>query len=82
MVGLINEIAGENGMAWNARILMFHATVDALGPDALTTRCTLNTDMIRTQLIQAEKIESFFELSCFPYGSAAMWAPISWSVSV
>ncbi len=34
MVGLINEIAGETGLAWNARILMFHAGIQALGPDA------------------------------------------------
>ena len=34
MVGLINEIAGEAGLAWNARILMFHAGIQALGPDA------------------------------------------------
>lgn len=34
MVGLINEIAGETGLAWNARILMFHASIQALGPDA------------------------------------------------
>ena len=31
MVGLINEIAGEKGMAWNARILMFHAGIEAQG---------------------------------------------------
>jgi hypothetical protein len=34
MVGLINEIAGEGGMAWNARLLMFHAGVMAQGPEA------------------------------------------------
>jgi hypothetical protein len=34
MVGLINEIAGEGGMAWNARSLMFHAGVQAQGPEA------------------------------------------------
>ncbi|MFT6286375.1 MAG: hypothetical protein ACJA09_001123 [Alcanivorax sp.] len=34
MVGLINEIAGETGLAWNARILMFHASIQILGPDA------------------------------------------------
>jgi hypothetical protein len=34
MVGMINEIAGETGLAWNARILMFHASIVALGPDA------------------------------------------------
>jgi glutathione S-transferase len=34
MVGLINEIAGETGMAWNGRLLMFHAGVAAQGADA------------------------------------------------
>lgn len=34
MVGLINEIAGEGGMAWNARSLMFHAGILAQGPEA------------------------------------------------
>jgi hypothetical protein len=34
MVGLINEIAGEGGLAWNARLLMFHAGVVAQGPEA------------------------------------------------
>lgn len=34
MVGLINEIAGENGFGWNARLLMFHAGVTAQGPEA------------------------------------------------
>jgi glutathione S-transferase len=34
MVGLINEIAGEGGMAWNARTLMFHAVVAAQGEKA------------------------------------------------
>ncbi len=34
MVGLINEIGGEGGMAWNARLLMFHAGIMAQGPEA------------------------------------------------
>ena len=34
MVGLINEIAGEGGLAWNARLLMFDAGVKAQGPEA------------------------------------------------
>ncbi len=34
MVGLINEIAGEGGMAWNARGLMFHAGIIAQGAGA------------------------------------------------
>lgn len=34
MVGLINEIAGENGFAWNARQLMLNATYQAVGDKA------------------------------------------------
>lgn len=34
MVGLINEIAGERGMGWNARLLMFHAGILAQGEKA------------------------------------------------
>jgi hypothetical protein len=34
MVGLINEIAGEGGMAWNARTLMFQAGIAAQGAEA------------------------------------------------
>ncbi|MEH6581215.1 MAG: glutathione S-transferase domain-containing protein [Halioglobus sp.] len=34
MVGLINEIAGEGGLGWNARMLMFHAGALRQGPDA------------------------------------------------
>ena len=35
MFGLINEIAGENGMAWNARVLMFGAMIENLGEEAM-----------------------------------------------
>jgi hypothetical protein len=34
MIGLINEIAGEGGLAWNARALMFRHMVEAHGPGA------------------------------------------------
>jgi glutathione S-transferase len=34
MIGLINEIAGEGGMAWNARLLMFNESLAAQGSDA------------------------------------------------
>ncbi len=34
MVGLSNEIAGEGGFGWNARLLMFHAGITAQGPEA------------------------------------------------
>lgn len=33
MVGLCNEIAGEAGLAWNARLLMLAASVEAHGKD-------------------------------------------------
>ena len=35
MFGLLNEVAGENGFAWNARILMFKAMVDNMGEEAM-----------------------------------------------
>jgi hypothetical protein len=35
MVGLINEIAGERGFAWNARLLMLNAGFVAQGPDVI-----------------------------------------------
>ena len=35
MVGLINEIAGDRGMAWNARLLMLNAGFRAQGEDAV-----------------------------------------------
>ncbi|MFN3235471.1 MAG: glutathione S-transferase C-terminal domain-containing protein [Pseudomonadales bacterium] len=34
MVGLINEIAGENGFAWNARTMMLDTTYQAMGDNA------------------------------------------------
>lgn len=35
MTGLLNELAGENGMLWNGRYLMFRAMEEALGPEAV-----------------------------------------------
>ena len=35
MFGLLNEIAGENGLAWNARILMFKVMIDNTGEEAM-----------------------------------------------
>ena len=35
MVGLINEIAGERGFAWNSRLLMLHAGVQAQGEQVI-----------------------------------------------
>jgi hypothetical protein len=34
MVGLVNEIAGERGFAWNARLLMLNSTYQAVGDKA------------------------------------------------
>ena len=42
MFGLLNELAGENGFAWTARILMFKGMVDNLGEEAM-----LNNPMLR-----------------------------------
>ncbi len=35
MFGLLNEIAGEGGFAWNARIVMFHGMARSQGADAV-----------------------------------------------
>lgn len=35
MFGLLNEIAGERGLAWNARTLMFSAMIDSMGEEAM-----------------------------------------------
>jgi len=35
MFGLLNEIAGESGLAWNARVLMFGAMIESMGADAM-----------------------------------------------
>jgi hypothetical protein len=35
MFGLVNEIAGENGFAWSARVLMFAAMVENAGEAAM-----------------------------------------------
>lgn len=35
MTGLLNELAGEDGMLWNGRHLMFHGMIQALGEDAM-----------------------------------------------
>jgi hypothetical protein len=36
MFGLLNEIAGENGFAWNVRVLVFAAMVEKTGEDAVS----------------------------------------------
>jgi glutathione S-transferase len=35
MFGLLNEIAGESGLAWNARVLMFNTMIENLGEQAM-----------------------------------------------
>ncbi len=59
MVGLINEIAGEGGMAWNARLLMFHAGIEAQGQGAaanpMYAQYQYDADTIS---VSREKIES------------------------
>jgi hypothetical protein len=35
MFGLLNELAGENGLAWNARVLMFGAMIETAGEEAM-----------------------------------------------
>ncbi len=35
MIGLLNEIAGDNGFAWNARTLMFATMIETLGEEAM-----------------------------------------------
>ena len=35
MFGLLNEIAGESGFAWNARVLMFGAMIESMGAEAM-----------------------------------------------
>jgi len=36
MFGLLNEIAGENGLAWNARVLMFANMIRTMGEEAMS----------------------------------------------
>ncbi|MFT7246373.1 MAG: hypothetical protein ACI82A_003747 [Candidatus Azotimanducaceae bacterium] len=52
MVGLINEIAGENGFAWNARQLMLNATYQATGDKAY------KNPMLRDYQFDPGKVES------------------------
>jgi glutathione S-transferase len=53
MVGLINEIAGEGGMLWNSRQLMFRALRKALGEEA-----TADNPMFRDYRYDAEAAAS------------------------
>jgi hypothetical protein len=37
LFGMLNEIAGEGGLAWNARVLMFRAMTAAMSADTIVT---------------------------------------------
>lgn len=52
MVGLINEIAGENGFAWNARQLILNATYQAVGDKAY------RNPMLKDYQFDPNKVES------------------------
>ncbi len=43
MFGLINEIAGENGMAWNARVIMFKVMAESVGEEAMAKNPMVET---------------------------------------
>ena len=42
MFGLLNEIAGGNGLAWNARTVMFAAMIETMGKEAMASNPMLN----------------------------------------
>lgn len=50
LFGLLNEIAGEQGMAWNARTTMFSAMIESMGEEALS-----NSPMLRDYNYSAEE---------------------------
>jgi hypothetical protein len=52
MIGLVNEIAGERGFAWNARLLMLNATYEAVGDKAY------KNPMLRDYHFDPESIET------------------------
>tara|TARA_R110002073_G_scaffold2950_8_gene19650 strand:- start:1611 stop:2369 length:759 start_codon:yes stop_codon:yes gene_type:complete len=51
MVGLVNEIAGDNGFAWNARLLMLNATFEAVGDKAY------KNPMLKDYQFEPDKVE-------------------------
>ena len=63
MVGLINEIAGERGFAWNARLLMLHAGAMAGGPNVVQKNPMYAEYQYDASQIEDTKvlIESFLE---------------------
>jgi hypothetical protein len=69
MLGLINEIAGERGMSWNARLLMFHAGIVAQGPGAAKkTPCLQIISMMLRRSQRAQQKSRVFW---------TIWPPIS-----
>jgi len=52
MVGLINEIAGDNGFAWNARLLMLNTTYQAVGDKAY------KNPMLKDYQFEPEKVDA------------------------
>ena len=53
MTGLMNELAGEGGMLWSTRQLMFRAMVDAMGEEAV-----VDSPMFRNYRYSAEAAAS------------------------
>jgi glutathione S-transferase len=49
MFGLLNEIAGDGGLAWNARMLMFSAMIDTMGEEAMADNPMLRDYRYSTQ---------------------------------
>mgnify|MGYP000356537484 CR=1 FL=1 len=56
MTGLMNELAGEGGMLWSTRQLMFQAMVETLGEDAV-----IDSPMFRNYRYSAEAAASACE---------------------
>ena len=61
MMGLINEIAGEGGLAWNARFFMLNLAYQAMGAEAAAKNPMLAEYQFDSAAIppMKEKIESF-----------------------
>ncbi|MEO2172477.1 MAG: glutathione S-transferase family protein [bacterium] len=61
MVGLINEICGDTGLAWNARLLMLNAGYMAIGPEAAVKNPMYAEYQFEADAAESikDKIESF-----------------------
>jgi glutathione S-transferase len=64
--GLTNELAGERGMAWNARVILFHSMVEKFGEEAMQDNPMFrdyhyrdeNPDLVAARIIEVmEKLE-------------------------